>query len=126
MPSLYPGVSIGKAREILQQTDRLIATVPEVKTVHGKLGRAESATDPAPLTMIETTIQLKPESEWRPGMTMERIREELDRTVQVPGVTNVWIQPIKNLIDMLATGIKNTCWCEDLGCGSLCHRRDRG
>ncbi|WP_027258743.1 efflux RND transporter permease subunit [Leisingera aquimarina] len=106
MPSLYSGVSIGKAREILQQTDRLIATVPEVKTVHGKLGRAESATDPAPLTMIETTIQLKPESEWRPGMTMDRIREELDRTVQVPGVTNVWIQPIKNRIDMLATGIK--------------------
>ncbi|TMV09994.1 efflux RND transporter permease subunit [Ruegeria sediminis] len=106
MPSLYPGVSIGKAREVLQQTDRLIATVPEVKTVHGKLGRAESATDPAPLTMIETTIQLKPESEWRPGMTMERIRDELDRTVQVPGVTNVWIQPIKNRIDMLATGIK--------------------
>ncbi|MFD0979573.1 efflux RND transporter permease subunit [Tropicimonas aquimaris] len=106
MPSLYPGVSIGKAREVLQQTDRLIATVPEVETVHGKLGRSDTATDPAPLTMIETTIQLKPESEWRPGMTMERIRDELDRVVQVPGVTNVWIQPIKNRIDMLATGIK--------------------
>ncbi|WP_108259896.1 efflux RND transporter permease subunit [Mangrovicoccus ximenensis] len=106
MPSLYPGVSIGKAREVLQQTDRLIKTVPEVATVHGKLGRAETATDPAPLTMIETTIQLKPEAEWRPGMTMEGIRAELDRTVQVPGVTNVWIQPIKNRIDMLATGIK--------------------
>ncbi len=106
MPSLYPGVSIGKAREVLQQTDRLIATVPEVETVHGKLGRADTATDPAPLTMIETTIQLKPESEWRPGMTMEGIRAELDRVVQVPGVTNVWIQPIKNRIDMLATGIK--------------------
>lgn len=106
MPSLYPGVSIGKAREVLQQTDRLIATVPEVKTVHGKLGRADTATDPAPLTMIETTIQLKPESEWRPGMTMEKIRDELDRAVQMPGVTNVWIQPIKNRIDMLATGIK--------------------
>ena len=106
MPTLYPGVSIGKAREVLQQTDRLIATIPEVATVHGKLGRADTATDPAPLTMIETTIQLKPESEWRPGMTMERVRQELDRVVQVPGVTNVWIQPIKNRIDMLATGIK--------------------
>ena len=106
MPSLYPGVSIGKAREVLQQTDRLIATVPEVLTVHGKLGRADSATDPAPLTMIETTVQLRPEAEWRPGMTMEGIRQELDRVVQIPGVTNVWIQPIKNRIDMLATGIK--------------------
>lgn len=106
MPTLYPGVSIGKAREVLQQSDRLIATVPEVLTVHGKLGRAETATDPAPLTMIETTIQLRPEEEWRDGMTMEMIRNELDRVVQIPGVTNVWIQPIKNRIDMLATGIK--------------------
>jgi len=106
MPSLYPGVSIGKAREVLQQSDRLIATVPEVLTVHGKLGRADTATDPAPLTMIEKTVQLRPESEWREGMTMELIREELDRVVQIPGVTNVWIQPIKNRIDMLATGIK--------------------
>lgn len=106
MPSFYPGVSIGKAREVLQQTNRLIATIPEVDTVHGKVGRAETATDPAPLTMVETTIQLKPEAEWRPGMTMENIRDELDRTVQIPGVTNVWIQPIKNRIDMLATGIR--------------------
>ena len=106
MPSLYPGVSIGKAREVLQQTDRLIATIPEVQTVHGKLGRAETATDPAPLTMIETTIQLKPRDQWRPGMTMEKLREALDKAVQIPGVTNVWIQPIKNRIDMLATGIK--------------------
>lgn len=106
MPTLYPGVSIGKAREVLQQTDRMIATVPEVKTVHGKLGRAITATDPAPLTMIETTIQLYAEDQWRPGMTMDKIRDELDRAVQVPGVTNVWIQPIKNRIDMLATGIK--------------------
>ena len=106
MPSFYPGVSIGKAREVLQQTNRLIATIPEVETVHGKVGRAETATDPAPLTMVETTIQLKPEAEWRPGMTMEKIRDELDRTVQIPGVTNVWIQPIKNRIDMLATGIR--------------------
>ncbi len=108
MPSLYPGVSIGKAREVLQQTDRLIAAVPEVATVHGKLGRANTATDPAPLTMIETTIQLKPPEQWRPGMTMEGIREALDRAVQIPGVTNVWIQPIKNRIDMLATGIKTS------------------
>ncbi len=106
MPTLYPGVSIGKAREVLQQTDRMIATVPEVLTVHGKLGRADTATDPAPLTMIETTIQLKPKEEWREGSTMETIRADLDRAVQVPGVTNVWIQPIKNRIDMLATGIK--------------------
>ncbi len=106
MPSLYPGVSIGKAREVLQQTDRLIATVPEVETVHGKLGRAVTATDPAPLTMIETTIRLKPQDEWRPGMTMAGIRDALDTAVQIPGVTNVWIQPIKNRIDMLATGIK--------------------
>jgi Cu(I)/Ag(I) efflux system membrane protein CusA/SilA len=106
MPSLYPGVSIGKAREVLQQTNRMIAQVPEVATVHGKLGRADTATDPAPLTMIETTIQLKPRDEWRPGVTMDDIRNELDARVQVPGVTNVWIQPIKNRIDMLATGIK--------------------
>ncbi|MBO9433639.1 efflux RND transporter permease subunit [Ruegeria sp. R13_0] len=106
MPSFYPGISTGKAREVLQQTNRLIATVPEVETVHGKVGRAETATDPAPLTMVETTIQLKPKKEWRPGMTMEKIRNELDRIVQVPGVTNVWIQPIKNRIDMLATGIR--------------------
>ena len=106
MPSFYPGISTGKAREVLQQTNRLIATVPEVETVHGKVGRAETATDPAPLTMVETTIQLKPEEEWRPGMTMEKLRNELDRIVQVPGVTNVWIQPIKNRIDMLATGIR--------------------
>ena len=100
MPSLYPGVSIGKAREVLQQTNRMIAQVPEVDTVHGK------PTDPAPLTMIETTIQLKPKEAWRPGVTMDDIRAELDRRVQVPGVTNVWIQPIKNRIDMLATGVK--------------------
>jgi Cu(I)/Ag(I) efflux system membrane protein CusA/SilA len=106
MPSLYPGVSIGKAREVLQQTNRMIAQVPEVETVHGKLGRAETATDPAPLTMIETTVQLKPREDWRPDVTMEDIRNELDARVQVPGVTNVWIQPIKNRIDMLATGIK--------------------
>ncbi|AUR01460.1 MULTISPECIES: efflux RND transporter permease subunit [Roseobacteraceae] len=106
MPSFYPGISTGKAREVLQQTNRLIATIPEVETVHGKVGRAETATDPAPLTMVETTIQLKPEAKWRPGMTMEKIRDELDRTVQIPGVTNVWIQPIKNRIDMLATGIR--------------------
>jgi Cu(I)/Ag(I) efflux system membrane protein CusA/SilA len=106
MPSLMPGVSIGKAREVLQQTDRLIATVPEVEHVHGKVGRAETATDPAPLTMVETTIRLKPRADWRPGVTMDDIRAELDRIVQVPGVTNVWIMPIKNRIDMLSTGVK--------------------
>ncbi len=106
MPSLMPGVSIGKAREVLQQTDRLIATLPEVEHVHGKVGRAETATDPAPLTMAETTIKLKHRDEWRPGVTMDDIRAELDRIVQVPGVTNVWIMPIKNRIDMLSTGVK--------------------
>ncbi len=106
MPSTFPAVSIGKGQEILQQTDRLIRTVPEVKRVFGKLGRAESATDPAPLTMIETTIQLKPRDQWRPGMTMEKLRGELDALVQIPGVSNAWVMPIKNRIDMLATGIK--------------------
>lgn len=106
MPSAFPAVSIGKSRELLQQTNKMIATVPEVETVHGKAGRAESATDPAPLTMVETTIQLRPEDEWRPGVTMDKIRDELEAAVQVPGVSNVWIMPIKNRIDMLATGIK--------------------
>ncbi len=106
MPSAFPAVSIGKAREMLQQTNKMIATVPEVETVHGKAGRAESATDPAPLTMVETTIQLKPKDEWRPGMSMDKIRVELEAAVQVPGISNVWIMPIKNRIDMLATGIK--------------------
>ncbi len=106
MPSAFPAVSIGKARELLQQTNKMIATVPEVETTHGKAGRAESATDPAPLTMVETTIQLKPEDEWRPGMTMDKIRAELEAAVQAPGISNVWIMPIKNRIDMLATGIK--------------------
>jgi Cu(I)/Ag(I) efflux system membrane protein CusA/SilA len=106
MPSLFPAVSIGKAGEILQQTDRLIRTLPEVETVYGKVGRAETATDPAPLTMVETTVRLKPREEWRPGMTMAKIRNELDRLVQIPGVTNVWIMPIKNRLDMLATGVK--------------------
>ncbi|WP_420549614.1 efflux RND transporter permease subunit [Curvivirga sp.] len=115
MPSLYPGVSIGKAREVLQQTDRLIATIPEVETVHGKLGRADTATDPAPLTMIETTIKLKPKEEWREGSTMKSIRDELDALVQIPGVTNVWIQPIKNRIDMLATGIKTPVGLKVMG-----------
>jgi Cu(I)/Ag(I) efflux system membrane protein CusA/SilA len=106
MPSLFPAVSVGKAGEILQQTDRMIRTLPEVASVYGKVGRAETATDPAPLTMVETTIRLKPKEDWRPGMTMAGIRAELDRIVQVPGVTNVWIMPIKNRLDMLATGVK--------------------
>ena len=106
MPTTYPGVSIDKARELLQQTDKMIRSVPEVKQVFGKIGRAETATDPAPLTMIETVIQLKPRDEWRPGMTPEALRTELDRTVSVPGLTNAWVMPIKTRIDMLATGIK--------------------
>jgi Cu(I)/Ag(I) efflux system membrane protein CusA/SilA len=106
MPTTFPGISIGKAQELLQQTDKLIRTVPEVKRVFGKIGRAETATDPAPLTMIETLIQLKPEEEWREGMTIDAIKEELDQRVQLPGLTNAWVWPIKTRIDMLATGIK--------------------
>ncbi|MEJ2400526.1 MAG: CusA/CzcA family heavy metal efflux RND transporter [Xanthomonadales bacterium] len=106
MPTTFPGLSIGKAQELLQQTDKLIMTVPEVRRVFGKIGRADTATDPAPLTMIETVIQLKPQAEWRPGMTVDDIRRELDRAVQVPGLSNAWVWPIKTRIDMLATGIK--------------------
>ena len=107
MPSALPGISAAKASELLQQTDRLIKTVPEVKSVFGKAGRAETATDPAPLEMFETTIQLKPRSAWRTGMTPEKLTEELDRVVKVPGLANVWVPPIRNRIDMLATGIKS-------------------
>jgi len=106
MPTTFPGISIGKAQQLLQQTDKLIYSVPEVKSVFGKIGRAETATDPAPLTMIESVIQLKPESEWRPGMTIEDIKEELDQRLKLPGLTNAWVWPIKTRIDMLATGIK--------------------
>jgi Cu(I)/Ag(I) efflux system membrane protein CusA/SilA len=107
MPTALPGLSAGKAAEILQLTDRLIKSVPEVARVFGKIGRAETATDPAPLEMVETTIQFKPKSEWRPGMTRDQLIEELDRAVQVPGLTNIWVPPIRNRIDMLATGIKS-------------------
>ncbi|MCY1510484.1 Cation efflux system protein CusA [compost metagenome] len=107
MPSALPGLSAQKASELLQQTDRLIRTVPEVDRVFGKAGRAESATDPAPLEMFETTVRFKPRDQWRAGMTSERLVEELDRVVKVPGLTNIWIPPIRNRIDMLATGIKS-------------------
>jgi Cu(I)/Ag(I) efflux system membrane protein CusA/SilA len=106
MPTTYPGISIGKARELLQQTDKLIRTVPEVETVFGKVGRAETATDPAPLTMIETFIQLKDRSEWREGVTTESLKQEFDTLLELPGITNAWVMPIKTRIDMLATGIK--------------------
>ena len=106
MPTTRPGISIGKARQLLQQTDKLIKSVPEVDTVFGKIGRADTATDPAPLTMIETTITFKPRSEWRPGMTLDAIRDEIRQRVDLPGVTNAWVMPIKTRIDMLATGIK--------------------
>ena len=107
MPSALPGLSAGKAAELLQQTDRLIKTVPEVLSVYGKAGRAETATDPAPLEMFETTIQFKPKSEWRAGMTQDKLVDELDRIVRVPGLANIWVPPIRNRIDMLATGIKS-------------------
>ncbi len=106
MPSAYPGISASKVAQTVQQTNKLIMTIPEVETVYGKAGRAESATDPAPLPMIETTIQLKPRAEWRKGVTMETLKAELDALVDVPSLTNVWIMPIKNRLDMLATGIK--------------------
>ena len=106
MPTMLPGVSIGKARQVLQQTDKMIKQLPEVKRVYGKVGRAQTATDPAPLTMIETIIQLKDQSEWRAGMTIDKIKQELNAMVQLPGVTNAWVMPIKTRIDMLATGIK--------------------
>ncbi len=107
MPSALPGLSAGKAAELLQQTDRLIKTVPEVVSVYGKAGRAETATDPAPMEMFETTIQFKPRSQWRPGMTQDKLVDELDRIVKVPGWSNIWVPPIRNRIDMLATGIKS-------------------
>ena len=106
MPTTYPGISIDKAREVLQVTNKLIMTVPEVKQAFGKIGRAETATDPAPLTMIETVIQLKPREEWRSGVTSDSIRAELDRVVKISGLSNAWVMPIKTRIDMLATGIK--------------------
>jgi Cu(I)/Ag(I) efflux system membrane protein CusA/SilA len=107
MPSALPGLSAGKAAELLQQTDRLIKTVPEVLSVYGKAGRAETATDPAPMEMFETTIQFKPRDQWRPGMTQDKLIDELDRIVKVPGLANIWVPPIRNRIDMLATGIKS-------------------
>ncbi len=107
MPSALPGLSAGKASELLQQTDRLIKTVPEVLSVYGKAGRAETATDPAPMEMFETTIQFKPRDQWRAGMTQDRLVDELDRIVKVPGLSNIWVPPIRNRIDMLATGIKS-------------------
>ena len=106
MPVTAPALSVGKARELLQQTDRLIATVPEVERVFGKAGRADTATDPAPLTMIETIVQLKPRDQWRPGMTPERLRAELDARVSMPGLSNAWVMPTRTRIDMLATGIR--------------------
>ena len=106
MPTTLPAISAGKARQVLQQTDKLIRTVPEVDTVFGKIGQAETATDPAPMTMIETLIRLRPRSEWREGMTMDALKQELDALVRLPGITNAWVMPIKTRIDMLATGIK--------------------
>ncbi len=106
MPTTFPGIAPDKARQILQQTDRLILSVPEVARVFGKVGRAETATDPAPMEMIETTIQLKPRDQWRPGMTIDGIKAELERTVKFPGLTNSWLMPINARLQMLSTGIK--------------------
>jgi Cu(I)/Ag(I) efflux system membrane protein CusA/SilA len=115
MPTTLPGISITKAKELLQQTDRIIRTFPEVDTVFGKIGRAETATDPAPLTMLETTITLKPEKKWRKGMTHEKLVEELNAAIQFPGVTNAWTMPIKTRTDMLATGIKTPVGIKIMG-----------
>jgi len=107
MPTALPGLAVGKGAEILQKTDRILKTFPEVKRVFGKIGRAETATDPAPLEMVETTVQLKPKSEWRAGLTTEKLIEEMDVALKIPGMGNVWVNPIRNRIDMLATGIKS-------------------
>src|SRR5262249_25402377 len=107
MPSALPGIAAGKVSQLLQQTNRLIKTVPEVKSVFGKAGRADTATDPAPLEMFETTVQFKPSDQWRAGMTPDKLIQELDRIVKVPGLSNIWVPPIRNRIDMLATGIKS-------------------
>ncbi len=115
MPTTLPGISIGKARELLQQTDRLIKTVPEVASVFGKVGRAETATDPAPLTMLETVIQLKPRDKWRDGMTMSKIKQELDQRVQIPSLNNAWLMPIRTRIDMQSTGINTPIGIKILG-----------
>ena len=115
MPSALPSLSAGKVAELLQQTNRIIKSVPEVETVYGKAGRADTATDPAPLVMFETTIQFKPREQWRPGMTKEKLIAELDRTVKVPGLTNIWVPPIRNRLDMLATGIKSPVGVKVLG-----------
>jgi Cu(I)/Ag(I) efflux system membrane protein CusA/SilA len=127
MPTALPGLSVGKAAQLLQQTDRMIKTVPEVAHVFGKAGRAETATDPAPLEMFETTVTFKPRNQWRPGMTMAKLRDELDRAVQVPGLTNLWVPPIRNRIDMLATGIKSPIGIKVLGpdVGTLARLGDR-
>ena len=106
MPTTLPGISPQEAKELLQRTDRIIASFPEVERVFGKIGRAETATDPAPLSMIETTIILKPEDEWREGVTRQSLTAEMDRAINFPGLTNAWTMPIKTRIDMLATGIK--------------------
>ncbi|MBL0164696.1 MAG: efflux RND transporter permease subunit [Xanthomonadales bacterium] len=115
MPSALPGLSAGKASQLLQQTDRMLKSVPEVAHVFGKAGRADSATDPAPLTMFETTITFKPRAQWRPGMTLDKLKSELDAAVTVPGLTNLFVQPIRNRIDMLATGIKSPIGIKVLG-----------
>lgn len=115
MPTTLPGISISKAKELLQQTDKIIASFPEVQRVFGKIGRAETATDPAPLTMIETTIMLKPENQWRPGLTTEMLVDSLDKAIQFPGLTNAWTMPIKTRIDMLATGIKTPVGIKVMG-----------
>ncbi len=107
MPSALPGLSAGKAAQLLQLSDRMLKSIPEVAHVFGKAGRADSATDPAPLEMFETTITFKPREQWRPGMTMDRLKDELDHAVQIPGLTNLFVPPIRNRIDMLATGIKS-------------------
>ncbi len=115
MPSALPSLSAGKVAEVLQQTNRLIKSVPEVATVYGKAGRADTATDPAPLVMFETAIQFKPQDQWRAGMTQEKLIAELDKTVNVPGLTNIWVPPIRNRLDMLATGIKSPVGIKVLG-----------
>ena len=118
MPTTLPGMSITKAEQMMQLQDKIIKQFPEVRRVFGKAGRADTATDPAPLEMMETTIMLKPESQWRPGMTPEKLIHEMDRRCNIPGVTNAWTMPIKARIDMLSTGIRTPVGIKILGPGA--------
>src|SRR6476646_4759391 len=115
MPTTLPGLSVTKAAELLQMQDRIIRSFPEVESVYGKAGRAQTATDPAPIEMFETVVNLKPKEEWRPGLTIDGLIQEMDKALQFPGVSNAWTMPIKARIDMLATGIRTLVGVKVIG-----------